>query len=196
MKHVAILIPGLGDRIPRHQWLTRSWKKEGIDVITHTAPWNTTEEHLEPKLNRLLKHIDQLAQPQTKITLIGTSAGGSLAINAFVRRKSKIHKIISVCGRVRKGTDVFPSLEIAAREFQAFAESVVACEKELSKLTKKDKAKIMTVRCFLFDAIVPMSCIQIPGTANIQVPIPFHVLGIAFSLTLWRKKLIAFLEDF
>lgn len=192
--HTVLLVPGLGDRVPRHQWLTKFWKKEGMEVIIHTAHWNNTNEPFQPKLNRLIRHIDQIAHKNKKLTLIGTSAGGSLVINAFTKRPSKIHRVISVCGRVRKGNHVFPSLELAAKGFPAFTESVIACEKELPRLAKKDKEKIMTVRCSLVDVLVPMSCIQIEGATNMTVPIPFHILGIATALTVWRKKLIAFIQ--
>lgn len=193
MKHVLLLVPGLGDNIYQLQWLQNLWKKDGIQVIIHTAPWKKTEENFQTKLKRLLQHIDTLTQPHTKISLAGASAGGSLVINAFAKRKNKIHKVINVCGRVRKGTNVFPTLKQAAREFSAFAESVVVCEENLKHFSPKDKVKIMTIQPFLYDAIVPMSCIPIKGATNISVSIPFHMFGIAGALTLCRKKLTQFI---
>lgn len=195
MKHIVLLVPGLGDRVSELSWLTKPWAKDDIMVIVHSAEWKNTKESFQIKLDHLLKHIDALANKNTELTLIGTSAGGSLVINAFARRKNKIHRVINICGRVRKGNNVFPSLKMAAREFQAFYESVVACEKELPKLTNADKAKIMTTRPFPFDGHVPMSCIQIQDATNCTVPIPTHMLGITFSLTFYKNHLIQFIKE-
>ena len=194
MKHTVILVPGLGDRILRHTWFTRQWEKDGIKVVIHTAPWNKTEEKFEPKLDRLLQHIDQLSNPQTNLTLIGTSAGASLVINAFAKRKSKIHKVINVCGRVRKGNSIWLPLIIAAKGHPAFYESVIACENEISKLTTNDKAKIMTVSPWPIDGIVPMSCVPINGATNLSIPVPFHALGIGAALSFFRSHLINFIK--
>lgn len=192
-KHCIILVPGLGDRILRHQWLTKKWKEDGIEVIIHTAPWNKTQEKFQPKLDRLLKHIDQLSNNGYKVSLIGTSAGGSFVINAYLRRKSKVHKVINVCGRIRKGEHVYPSLKQAARDFTAFYESVIFCEENLRHLTSQDEEKIMTVSPWPIDGIVPMNCIPIQGARNISIPVPLHILGICVALSVFRKPLIEFI---
>jgi len=126
---------------------------------------------------------------------VGTSAGGSMVINACMKRKIKIHRVINVCGRVKEGDNVFPSLEIAARDFTAFIESVRQCEENLQHISSKDKTKIMTVSPWPFDGIVPMSCIPIVGAVNITLPVPFHMLGIGAALSFFRKPLIAFIKN-
>ena len=60
---------------------------------------------------------------------------------------------------------------------------------------KNDKEKIMTVSPWPFDAVVPMSCIPIDGATNITVPVPFHILGIGASLSIFRKPLVEFIKE-
>lgn len=194
-RHCVILVPGLGDNIYKLEWVKSLWKQNNIHLVIHTAPWNKKNEKLEPKLDRLLKKIDELHTKGYIVSLVGTSAGGSLIINAFSNRKNKIHRVINVCGRVRKGEGVSPSLEIAGKGFPAFAKSVITCEKEIPTFNAQDRKKIMCVRPFLFDAIVPMDCIFIEGTTNITVPIFFHMFGIGAALSIFRKRLIEFIKE-
>ena len=191
-RHIALLIPGLSDTtIPTK--VLHMWNQEGIEVIMHSAMWKNRDESYDIKLDRLIKHVDALAQKNVSISLIGTSAGGSLVINAFAKRKAKIHRVVSICGRIKKGKKVFPSLSLAAKGYNAFYDSVVACEETIKVLSAKDKEKIMTISPFLLDIIVPYSCIKITGAHNTTVPIPYHTAGIAIALTLWRKHIADFI---
>lgn len=193
MKWVVILIPGLGDDASKLQLVTRHWpQKYNIETILYLMPWMGNSESFEQKLNRLIKKIDTLHENGYTISLLGTSAGGSCAINAYCKRREKIAKVINVCGRLRKGKNVFPSLDIAAKNSPSFKESVLLCEENLKSLNDQDRKKILTIRSY-FDEIVPVSFIPIDGAHNIRIFSVEHILSISLAMTLYSKNIIDFI---
>ena len=62
-KHIAIIIPGLGDdsinSVKRIELLTNHWIKYGITPLIHAVKWRDGES-FQPKLIRLLELIDSL----------------------------------------------------------------------------------------------------------------------------------------
>lgn len=144
----------------------------------------------------MLTVIDSLEQKRHTISLVGTSAGGSCALNAFIERKVVIHKVISICGRLKIGpTSGFRSFESRSKSSRAFAQSVQLCEKSISALSKQERAKIMSVRPQFGDEVVPPQTTYIQGVYNITIPTIEHVFSIGMALTLFSKPLILFLKE-
>lgn len=198
-EHSIIVIPGLGDHkatgIKMLEIATNHWRNQGLEPIIHSVGWHDGENEFQPKLERLVDLIDELVDKGDKVSIVGTSAGGSAALNAFIERKDTVHKVINVCGRLRKG------VLTGARSFgaktassPAFAESVKLCEANLDTLTDKDKQKIMTVRAMFGDELVPSDTTVIKGAYNTQVPTPEHILSIGAALTVFSKPVILFLK--
>ncbi len=105
-----------------------------------------------PKVSPHNKKIDELSDKEYEISLFGQSAGGTAVLNAYIERKNKI---VNICGRLRKGKNVFPSLETAAKGNPAFVESVLLFENQNEKkLTTEDRKKILTIKP-LWDGVVP-----------------------------------------
>lgn len=162
-EHTAIVIPGLGDNSPssikRIEWLTSHWRKADITPLVHAVFWRDGEP-FEPKLISLLRLIDSISKT-SDISLVGTSAGASLAFHAFLERKDVIHKAVNVCGRLRTGNHKIRSLENMAKTSIAFKQSVQAFEKREKELTKEDRQKILTIRPFFGDELVPADTVEI-----------------------------------
>lgn len=156
-------------------------------------PWQGEEQVFELKLERVVALIDTYCADGYTVSLLGTSAGGSAVVNAFTMRKDKIHRVINVCGRLRKGENVFPTLEKAARKSKSFYDSVIRCETNLKNLTKEDCKRILTFRP-LFDEQVPSGSVSVPGATNIILPTIEHVLSISFALTLYSSRICHFLR--
>src|SRR6185369_1356332 len=166
MSHIVIIVPGLGDKTEPIKWATRHWNEYGLEPVVHSIGWRKGEKHFAPKLEKLFLLIDILTQEGNKVSLVGTSAGASAVLNAFLKRKSKIHKVVSVCGRLRKGEENgFRSFEKRSVSSVAFQESVLMFENNEQKLTKKDKKKIMTISA-IFDELVPAEKSFIKGATN------------------------------
>lgn len=190
-KHFVVFVPGLGDNYSFFKWAMKNWEKDRLTIYFHKVGWRQNKTFDKP-LNELLKVIDVLSK-KGYVSLIGSSAGGSAVINAFARRKTKVKKVINVCGRLRSGTNVFPTLSIASFGYPAFKESVLLCEQEQENLTKKDRKKIMTVRAF-FDETVPASTTVLDGAINTKIASVHHLLSMTLALSLYKKPLIQFLK--
>lgn len=154
-------------------------------------PWQGIEQDFELKLERVVALIDTYCAYGYTVSLLGTSAGGSAVVNAFTMRKDKIHKVINICGRLRKGENVFPTLEKASLTSESFYDSVIQCETNLKNLTKEDCKRILTFRP-LFDELVPSSTVSVPGATNIILPTIEHILSISIAMTVFSKKIAGF----
>lgn len=155
--------------------------------------WRDSTKKFQTKLEELLKLIDNLNGQGHKISLIGSSAGGSAVLNAFLKRKNIIHKVVNICGRLRQGPQTgFWSFKNRTKTSPAFAESVITFESKETELTAEDKKKILTIPP-LFDEGVPASAVIIPGALNKTIPIIDHYLGIIYALYLFPHPIQNFI---
>lgn len=192
MKHILIVVPGLGDNYRFYEWAMKDWENNyNITPFFYKVGWNTSR--VEIKLKEFLHQIDSQTK-QNRVSLMGLSAGGSFVINAFSLCRNKIYKVINNCGRLREGKNVFPSLTLAAKGYPAFKESVLLCEQNQKHISSKDRKKIMTIRPF-FDEIVPSSTTDLEGAITIQIPSIQHMVSMGLSVTLFRKRIIDFLTQ-
>lgn len=83
---------------------------------------------MKPRLADLLTQIDSLSKT-SQVSLVGTSAGASLAFNAYLERKDLVQKIVNVCGRLRTGDHKVRSLDNMSKTSIVFKQSVQAFEK-------------------------------------------------------------------
>lgn len=187
-----ILVPGLADRVTWMKRLTASWTKYGVTIHVHAAPWSD-KKNFHEKFISLLALIDDLSKKKnSRVSLIGISAGGSMVINAFYERRTEIHKVINICGRLRILQHLIRPFSLASKNSPAFRESVLLAEGRIQKLRAKEKKKIMTIRG-LYDETVPISTTPIEGATNIQIPFFFHIPIIGSALTLYKKIIINFI---
>lgn len=193
-KHSVIFIPGLGNDIGKLEWATRHWRRYGLEPRMHSVGWRDSKKEFQPKLERLVNYIDQLAEKGYKVSLVGTSAGGSAALNAFIKRRDIIHRIVNVCGRLRIGSvRGFRSFTSRTASSPAFAQSVKLAEANESSLHDTDRRKIMTVRAMFGDELVPAETIIVKGAYNTLVPTAEHMVSIAAALTVFSRSLVEFL---
>lgn len=191
-KHFVIIIPGLGDGVKKMELATNHWRRYGLEPMVCSMSWRDGED-FKPKLGRLTVLVDNMAK-KGYVSVVGTSAGGSAALNTFLERKNRVHKVVNVCGRLRVGThDGIHSFEARTASSPAFAQSVARLESRLSELTVKDIAKIMTIHPLFGDELVPSDTTTIEEARNITIPTTEHGLSIAMALTLFSGPLIRFL---
>ncbi len=188
-KHVLI-IPGLGDKTFLLQKITNNWTKK-YNLIPHVVAfgWKNNNQTFDEGMKKLNTELNNLYTSNGKIILIGTSAGGSAAINLYIENKEKVEKVINVCGRLIKGENVKPTLEESAKNSKSFYKSVLTCEENLKKLTKEDKEKILNI-AGLYDEIVPTKTTLFKGMNNKRVFSVFHATNITNTLTIYSKVLI------
>lgn len=191
-KNHVIIIPGLGNNISRHIWATNYWKKWGVVPHVFDTRWRTEERGYMEKQERAVKLVDSLSNRTDTISLVGNSAGSSLALNIFGKRKKQIAKVVINCGRIRDGDWPWFSFAQAAASSPSFRESVLQAQELETTLTPDDRIKIMTLRP-LFDEIVPPFTVPIQGARNDVVYSVEHSVTIALNLTLFRGRILDFI---
>jgi hypothetical protein len=188
--HTVIIIPGLGDDRSGSSAIitaaTSHWKQAGLTILIHSVKWRNGED-FEPKLAKLLALIDKQAKKGT-VSLVGTSAGASMAFNAFCARHTLIHKAVNICGRLRAGDHMLRSLDRMARTSSAFKQSVLQFEKNEPTLTKSQKSRLLTIRPYFGDELVPSDTAYLAGAQNRWIYTPGH--GLSIILSLWFSKAI------
>jgi hypothetical protein len=192
-EHHVLVVPGLGGENAGFRKIVDPWKKYGFTPHVHDVRWKDGENEFQPKLERLIAVIDELHSHDGIVSLVGTSAGGSAVLNAFFDRKDKIHRVVNVCGRLRAGQNVYPTLEDASQKSLAFKNSVTLFENREPQLTDEERNKILTIRA-LFDEIVPTSTTILQGATNIQIFSVEHILSIAVAMTIYVRPIIEFLQ--
>lgn len=197
-EHHIVYVPGLSDQSFINKGLSGMlpliWKIYGFETHIVYPHWQEGNS-FQPKLKKILDKIDALSTSVYTVSLIGQSVGGSAVLNAFCERRNMVNGVINICGRVRAGKNVSPTLEIAARNSPAFIESVLLFERKNEPgLNDQDRKKIMTVRP-LWDEIVPKSTVPIRGAKNIIVPSFEHSLSGILACTLYSGTALGFLKN-
>lgn len=188
-----IMGPGLSDRIGLVQRFIPKrlvYRDAIFNFHLNLAPWKKDPDNLDPKLNGLIDKIDSLAG--RNISLVGISAFGSLALNGYTERRKAVSKVVIVCGRLNRGIGDFPPLALSAKRSGAFYESVIWAEENAANFTIEDRAKFMTISS-IYDELVPAGTSTLEGAANMRIPVPEHVLAIAATMTIYRKRWLDFI---
>jgi pimeloyl-ACP methyl ester carboxylesterase len=188
----VIIIPGLGNGVIKHEWASNSWKE--FDIVPHVfdAKWKIEENGFQPKLDRALKLVDSLTNKNSRISIVGNSAGSSFALNLYNERKKQISRVIINCGRVRDGDWPWFTFDQATKSSPSFKESVLRAQQLEKTLTRNDKQKILTLRP-LFDEVVPPFTVPIQGAKNVVTLSIEHSLSIALNMTLFKRRIINFI---
>lgn len=192
-KHHLVFVPGLGGVTFGFTLVSRYWKRYGFIIHLHDMGWRDGDNTFVLKLKRLVLLIDTLHKDGDLVSLIGTSAGASAVLNAFYERKKSVHRVVNVCGRLKSGTGVYPTLDVASKTSPSFKESVLLFEKREPLFTIKERSKVLTMRA-LFDELVPTSTILLRGAKNIQLLSIEHVLSIVSALTIYNRPIREFLQ--
>lgn len=189
------MIQGIGDDMLQLSRFAKGWEKHGFSLHMHAAPWKKNRTNFQAKLEKLITRIDDLSQNGDLVSLVGISAGGSLALSAFAKRKEKIQGVVLVASRLNKGKRIHPvSMRFLGKAHPAFKEAVMTAEKEAGLLSQEDKKKILTIRG-LVDEMVPVSSSHVEGATNIRIPTVFHLLTHGAALVFYKHKIFNFLRS-
>lgn len=191
--HQVIIIPGLGDRTAFIEKATLNWRKRGLEPEVVPFCWGDASSSFDDKLSYLLTIVDQRAT-KGEVSLVGTSAGGSAAVNALLERPDQIMRVVNICGRLKRGLGGLRSLERMSSSNPAFRHSVELLEDRMKSVTPEQRLRMMTVRALLGDEYVPADTIAIPGSNNIVIPTGEHIFSIGAALTVFSKPILDFLQ--
>ncbi len=189
MKHYIIYIPGLGDNKPLGQALAvKLWRIYGVQAECLPMHWSTGRK-FETKLNKLLARIDALTEQGYKVSLVGSSAGGSAVVNALALRPN-IHAAVGICGVMNTNLPIHPRY---FRKNRAFQGSVEQLPKSLEKLGAEERHRIMSIRP-LWDPVVWRRSTIIRGALHKRVWSIGHSPTIALMLTFHAHTILRFIK--
>ncbi|MCA9180530.1 MAG: alpha/beta hydrolase, partial [Planctomycetales bacterium] len=132
-----IYIPGLGDNYDRYRASgLRDWSKRRKGVTAELVPmrWSDRSETYGQKFARVEAAIAAVSEDEA-ITLVGESAGGSMALAIFHKHATRISRCVTVCGKNR-GADTLGA--IYRQRTPTFFESVERTDAIIPKLSEDE----------------------------------------------------------
>lgn len=188
--HHVIYLPGLGD-VKKHSQdrILSLWRIFGLKVHYAQIGW-ADGELFEPKLKRILELVDSLSKSYGKISIIGTSAGASAAINVFAARPKQIASVVCICGKLRNPQTISKERYVVNPAFEG---SIKILSPSLEALSDEDRSKILSIRP-LTDGVVTPRDTYIDGARSKTIPSFGHVASIVFALTLGSFGIARFVK--
>jgi hypothetical protein len=185
MRHLIIYVPGLGDD---YDWVRRFflifWRIYGVKAQLVSMQWYDGESYDE-KYARVKAAIEAGEKQGYTVSIIGESAGASMAMNIFSRTPS-LHKMISLCGVNLSSAPVSP--HIFARS-PAFKQAVSSLTASKDQAVSNRAADILVVVGFV-DTKVPPLKNRITGVGQRKVFGFGHIPTILLCLSVYSFMLI------
>lgn len=97
-REVVMYFQGLGKEPEIQQELPQAWAAPNREVILHRFNWRGTDYRQE--LEAVEDQIDQLAEPDVNIYLVGASAGSKPGLSLLIRRPEQITAAVMINGRI------------------------------------------------------------------------------------------------
>lgn len=187
MNNAVLYINGLGDGEwhYRQRMLAKDLESYGYELEHSHLNWlsnKSFQEHLEETTEK----AESILRNQGKLAIVGSSAGGSMAMNVFKELDSENAIAVNMCGRLAEGTlagwDWRKLTTMAhlgtSRASRSFYDSVKFCETETApSLTARQKKQLFIFHQ-LFDFVVPHQTMLIQGVQDRRLPAIGHGLGI------------------
>lgn len=165
-----LYINGLGDgtTTAKDRIVRWWWDRKGLDIQHAHINWYDGK-NFEDKLQAVEQKVNEMLSNFGGVAIIGGSAGGSLALNAFDSLKDKNICAVIAHGRLRAGNyDNRNSMHHRAHmdtpnPSQSFYDSVMHAEQEVIPTLSGDDKKRILVLSQLTDLVVPLECMGING---------------------------------
>lgn len=190
-----VIIHGFGDnmrfRREFHEKIALNLgKRLGYETVVFYPRWH--EEGRE--LSNILTDLDK----EKPTHLLGTSAGGALAVLYALANPEKVSKVVAVSSRFNtKEHDGYLKMDTIKRRSPAFFEVLESLEQQTDSIEQKLPGKIMTIRPRSGDESVPSESSSLPGAENVVIDLTApHIRGIRKVLTEdpGLKKIVDFLS--
>ncbi|MCA9347614.1 hypothetical protein KC930_03495 [Candidatus Saccharibacteria bacterium] len=172
------------------------WGRAGVELTQAHINWYDSDG-FETKVDKLKEIAKYQLQQYEKVVLIGSSAGGSLALNAFYELSDERIFAVNAHGRINKGKypkkhrmSLFRRAHLdKKRKSQAFFDSVVNVEGiVIPSLSKTEKTRIL-VLTQITDLVVPLETMKIEGVKT-HKSLAFGHLGGFFAHLIACRKMI------
>jgi pimeloyl-ACP methyl ester carboxylesterase len=192
MAHHVIYLPGVGDHknAPFQIRALKKWNK--FDLVTHfqLIRWNNSESY-ELKLKKVISLLDKLYSQNHTISLVGASAGASLAMNVYANRRNKIKAVVLICAKINNPQTLGQKYKT---NYPALLDCVKASSQAVKNLKPSDKQKMLTINP-LYDGVVARADCNITGVKNKIIIAAIHGISIGLAISLYKRTIIKFIDQ-
>lgn len=179
MKHYIVYIPGLGDSYDGlRRFLLFFWRIYGIKVEHVPVKWYDGKSYQE-KYKRVAAAVQNAQALGYTVSVMGESAGGSMAMNIFARNQS-LYRLVSLCGVNSYKTPISPRIFQRGPAFKESVELVNASQSDTIKFRVKNVTSITA----LYDETVPIKSNIIPGARRVTIWSIGHLITIVLCLSI------------
>ena len=162
-----LYINGLGDgsTTPKDKLVSWWWRRKNLTIEHAHVNWYDGGSYDE-KLLQIEQKVDEMLRTFGSVAIIGSSAGGSLALNTLFSMRDKNVCAVVAHGRIKAGD--YPKAHRmslvhrahldTSKPSQAFFDSVMHCENTtMQDMSDTDKQRVLLLTQ-LTDMVVPMDC--------------------------------------
>ena len=194
-KHTILVVPGFRIDDGQLKYLaeqTEKWQHRGLSSEVLSVVWE--EGSFSAKKSEVHTHIKEKLQKEHRVSILGVSAGGSLAVAGLIEEPN-VSKVVTISSRLRsKQVPGYPTLEHVGVISPSAADAVRWLEDHDSELTNGMRAKILNTRACAGDMQVHPSMSFIQGAENIFMPPSRnHVNAVSSALTKNSDVIVDFL---
>ncbi len=192
MERVTLIyIPGLFDRLGWLQFLQRqtiaAWRALGVTPQVFIMGWSTDADFTQ-RLTELEELVDSALVQDSKVALVGASAGASAVLALLAQSPEKISAAVTICGKIHRPQAIpGPVLEFNS----VFDQALDQLPQRLEQLTSAELGRTLALHAFK-DGIVPPQDAVINGAHNRRIPAIGHIPGIATALISLAPLITAF----
>lgn len=185
MKRYIIYIPGLGDHNDGlRRFLLFFWRLFGVKTELVPMQWYDGRS-FEEKFDRVEIAVEKAVAKGYNVSLVGESAGASMAMNVFSRNNS-IDRMMSLCGVNYSHANISPQI---FKKSPAFKTSVSLLEQSRSVAVGDKLDRIVSVTA-ISDPTVSVKKNTIPGAKHIMIWSIGHFTTIVLCLSIFSFVLV------
>ena len=181
---------GKGELRTREKILFNHLENNGVSVTHSHINWHSGEQ-FESVFDRVTVLAEEKLRTAGRLTLVGVSAGGSMALNVFGRIQHPELQAVNICGAVREEHGNLAPWDYRTLKFRAYRhgrqldslyDSVKYCEqKTVPSFSQNELERIRVIKP-LVDFVVPKVTMGIPDVDTRTVPAIGHNMGIFVGL--------------
>jgi len=182
MKHYIIYIPGLGDHYDAgRRSALKLWQLFGVKTQLVPMQWYAAGTY-EAKVHAVLAAIEIAQKAGYTVSVIGESAGASMALNVAARVDS-LHSVVLLAGIASNVTPISPRIKARSPSFAASVAALPVVAK------KTNPSKIHVVQA-VWDSTVPSRYNQIKGARVHTIWSVGHLTTIFICITILSPFII------
>jgi len=179
VRHYIIYIPGLGDGYdPLRRLALLFWRIFGVTVEYVPMKWYDGKSYDE-KYQRVETAVRNAQALGFTVSIVGESAGASMAMNVFAQTSS-VHRLISLCGVNSSHTPISPRI---FKRSPGFKQSVSRVDRSRTKVIASRVGQVTSIIA-RSDSTVPPEKNSISGARQIEIWSMGHIFTIVLCLSI------------